>query len=402
MKLFSNSGKYSSEPKSGSKNRTSKSGSVEVHRRPTHEASDKPLTLEERTAARKAAAQRETRGTVRKSPAAESKPARVRKEPAQVVTDNPVQKIHREQSQPASIKTEAVPAPAEARPHNQKSHKNSKAKQKHQNRSIFLGAVAIFCVIMIVTFLFLGLRKWKAERSFREIAKTIESYEKEEFSGLSSDDSFTPTTDMSLDGDQIPLDIETAPKTILQKYADLYLRNSEFFGWVKIDDTRINYPVMRSFEDNDEYLYANFDGKYSYSGIPFADIKCSHDSDNILIYAHNMKDGTLFRDLMKYEKESYWKKHPTVMFSDLYDDYEYEVLAAFYDRVYLKSDDCFKFYQFIDAADKAEFDYAIDQFKEKSIYDTGVDAEYGDKLITLVTCAYHVDNGRFVVVARRK
>lgn len=78
------------------------------------------------------------------------------------------------------------------------------------------------------------------------------------------------------------------------------------------------------------------------------------------------------------------------------------MLAAFYDRVYYKTENCFKFYQFIDAADEVEFDNAVAKFRSKALYDTGVTASYGDRLITLVTCAYHTENGRFVVVARKK
>lgn len=154
--------------------------------------------------------------------------------------------------------------------------------------------------------------------------------------------------------------------------------------------------------DNEKYLHADFRGDYSYVGTPFADVKCTLDSDNILLYGHNIVDGSMFAGLFEYEDEEYWEEHPVIMFSDLYEDYEYEVLAVFYDRVYRKSETCFKFYQFIDAENEEDFDYAISQFKEKSLYDTGVDAEYGDQLITLITCAYHVENGRFVVVARRK
>ena len=77
-------------------------------------------------------------------------------------------------------------------------------------------------------------------------------------------------------------------------------------------------------------------------------------------------------------------------------------MSVFYDRIYYSHEDVFKFYKFVDAENEADFDYAVSQLKKKALYDTGVTAEYGDKLITLVTCAYHVDNGRFVIVARRK
>ena len=115
-----------------------------------------------------------------------------------------------------------------------------------------------------------------------------------------------------------------------------------------------------------------------------------------------MLDGSMFRSLMKYQEKTYWQAHPTIQFDTLYEEGEYEVLAAFYDRVYYTSENCFKFYQFIDALDETDFNEAIANFKSKALYDTGVTAQCGDEFITLVTCAYQTENGRFVVVARTK
>lgn len=205
------------------------------------------------------------------------------------------------------------------------------------------------------------------------------------------------TTEATLPADPA----ELAVKTILPQYAQLYQENNDLYGWIKIEDTRIDYPVMYSPDDPEKYLHANFEENYSYAGLPFLDANCTPDSDNLLIYGHNMLDGSMFRSLMEYERRDYWEKHPVIHFDTLYEEQTFEVLAAFYDRVYYKTETVFKFYQFIDAADEAEFDAAIAKFKEKSLYDTGVEASYGDQLITLVTCAYHTENGRFVVVARR-
>ena len=113
-----------------------------------------------------------------------------------------------------------------------------------------------------------------------------------------------------------------------------------------------------------------------------------------------MDDGSMFHSIINYESESFWKENPIIAFTTLYEERSYEIIAAFYDRVYYTYENCFKFYKFIDAESEDEFDTAIANFKEKSLYDTGVTARYGDKLITLVTCAYHVNNGRFVVVAK--
>ena len=263
------------------------------------------------------------------------------------------------------------------------------AKTKN-DKKIWIVAALIFLSIMLATLIYLKLRSKVAADDFKNLAQQVQSAEQA-----------SPVT-VPTESAEENVSTEPTVKTILPKYAGLYQQNPELFGWVRIDDTVINYPVMRSFEDNDEYLYANFEGKYSFAGIPFADIKCSNESDNILIYGHNIKDGSMFAGLFKYESEEYYKEHPVIIYSDLYEDYEYEILSVFYDRVYKKSDTNFKFYQFIDAADEEEYDYSIARLKAKSIYDTGVEAEYGDKLIMLVTCAYHVDDGRFVVVARRK
>ena len=107
------------------------------------------------------------------------------------------------------------------------------------------------------------------------------------------------------------------------------------------------------------------------------------------------------RELTKYKDSKYWEQHPIIKLDTLYEQHEYEVMAVFQDRVYRTYDQVFKFYQFIDADSEEEFDTAITYFKNKQLYETNVDAQYGDHLLTLVTCDYHTDNGRFVLVARR-
>ena len=200
---------------------------------------------------------------------------------------------------------------------------------------------------------------------------------------------------------------ETEPTNetqILPHLAEMYEQNPDLAGWIKIEDTVVDYPVMYTPEDGEKYIYADFQGKFNVAGLPFIEDDCCMDpeSDNLIIYGHNMKNGSMFASLMKYQKETYWKEHPTILFSTLHEEREYEIVSAFYDKVYYQHENCFKFYQFIDARDEARFNEAMDYYYEHALYDTGVTAEYGDRLITLVTCAYHIENGRFVVVAREK
>lgn len=114
-----------------------------------------------------------------------------------------------------------------------------------------------------------------------------------------------------------------------------------------------------------------------------------------------MKDGTMFAGLMDYENEDFFKAHPVIHFDTPDALQEYEIIAAFRTQVYKKNDKVFKHYNFINAKNAAEFENYITNIKNLACYDTGVTAKYGDKLITLCTCAYHVKNGQFVVVARK-
>ena len=194
----------------------------------------------------------------------------------------------------------------------------------------------------------------------------------------------------------------TPVPVVLEKYAKDAAKNPDMFGWIQIEGTKVDYPVMHTPEDPEKYLYKSFNKIPTASGTPFIDAKCSPDSDNLIIYGHNIKNGTMFNSIIKYESIDYFNEHPVIKFDTIFEKQEYEVMSAFYDRVYYKSEtDVFKFYQFIDAEDQAHFDSAVQTLKDKSIYDTGITAEYGDQLIMLVTCAYHTENGRFVVVARK-
>ena len=196
---------------------------------------------------------------------------------------------------------------------------------------------------------------------------------------------------------------ETEPPRMLPKMEVLYASNPDTIGWITIPDTKVDYPVMYTPYEPEKYIHANFKEQFSIGGLPFIEDACSMDpeSDNLIIYAHNMNDGSQFQNITNYAYKRFGLEHPTIQFSTLYEERTYEVVAAFPDKVYKPTEDVFKFYQFIDYENEEEFNEAMTYFKEKSAYDTGVTPVYGDKFITLVTCAYHVKNGRFVVVARQ-
>ena len=192
-------------------------------------------------------------------------------------------------------------------------------------------------------------------------------------------------------------------KSFLSDYQDLYLQNNDMVGWIKIEDTKINYPVMQSKNNPNFYLKHGFDKAYTDYGCPYVQENCDVDipSDNLIIYGHNMKDGSMFSGLMKYTDKSFGESHKIIRFDTLTEKCDYEVIAAFKTVVYTDSPESFKYYKFVNADTADEFNAYIAKCKELALYDTGVTAEYGDKLITLSTCEYSRNNGRLVVVAKK-
>ncbi len=194
-------------------------------------------------------------------------------------------------------------------------------------------------------------------------------------------------------------------RELLGVYKVMKESNPDFAGYLRIEGTELAYPVMYSPDDPEKYIHLDINGQECDGGLPFIDTRCAlePDSDNVIIYGHNMKNGSMFSTIISYQDKSFFQANPVIRFDTTDQVREYEVMSVFYDRVYYADEtDVFKFYNFIDAEDKYEYDEAIARYKEKSIYDTGVNAVYGDKLLTLVTCAYHTEEGRFVVVAVRK
>ena len=201
---------------------------------------------------------------------------------------------------------------------------------------------------------------------------------------------------LELENEQEPVQEEV---TAFDKYADVYAQNSDLVGWVSIPGTQIDYPVMQTKDNPDFYLKHAFDKSYSSYGVPYVQENCDIGiSDNLVLYGHHMNNGSMFSDLCKYESEDFYQEHKIIHFDTLESFGEYEVIAAFKTVAY--SQEGFKYYHFVRAESAEQFDEYIAECKELALYNTGVTAEYDDKLITLSTCEYSRTNGRMVVVAK--
>ena len=198
--------------------------------------------------------------------------------------------------------------------------------------------------------------------------------------------------------------IEPTKSERILKLEELKKQNDDIIGWVEIENTDINYPVLQA-EDNDFYMNHNYKGEFSTAGAIFLDKDYNWNipSSNLLIYGHNMKNSTMFQNLLNYNSIDFYNEHPIIRFTTLQEDAEYEILGAFYSKVYFKNDtNVFKYYKFINAQNENEYNDFVQNVKKSSLYDTGITANYGEQLITLSTCSYHTADGRFVVVGKKK
>ncbi len=191
-------------------------------------------------------------------------------------------------------------------------------------------------------------------------------------------------------------------KEVLDEYKNLINKNKKLIGWVKIDDTNIDYPVMQT-SDNEYYLDHNLNQEYDKNGSIFMDKDCDvlKPSTNFILYGHHMKSGKMFGSLHLYSDKSYYEKHKYIEFDTIYEKGTYEIMYVFRSKVYSEEEIVFKYYQFIDAVSEQEFDSNMREMAALSMYDTGVTAKYGDQLLTLSTCDYQEKDGRFVVVAKK-
>lgn len=202
---------------------------------------------------------------------------------------------------------------------------------------------------------------------------------------------------------------------MLPEYEVLYGENSDIIGWLSIEGTKINYPVMQTPEDEQYYLKRDFYGEANKNGCLIMDTDSTvgigtsetgyaggtKPSTNLIIHGHTMKSGLMFGKLNLYEAEDYGKEHRTICFDSLYEKREYELISVMYSQVYKKSDKVFKYYQFFQASSEEEFNEWYRNIKGRALYDTGVTAEFGDEFITLSCCSYHVEDGRLAVVGKR-
>ena len=252
-----------------------------------------------------------------------------------------------------------------------------------------LAAAALFCGIM---FAVQYSDAKNSEDAFSELSEMI----------------VEPETDAIVESEE---SIETDPETLTdeeiaaaiaaaahEKYSALFDQNNDFIGWISIEGTNVNYPVMQTPDNPDYYLKHSFEKSYSDYGVPYIEESCAVGlSNNVVIYGHHMKNGSMFADLCKYTEKDFYEEHKTIQFDTLSTLGKYEVVAVF---KFNTNKETFKYNEYCTMNEEA-FKEFMSQVHERELYDTGIDAEYGDQLLTLSTCEYTYTNGRLVVIAKK-
>jgi sortase B len=191
-----------------------------------------------------------------------------------------------------------------------------------------------------------------------------------------------------------PKPISKETESAKDRYATFLGINKDVTGWINIPGTKIDYPVVKS-SDNDFYLNHNIKKEQAVEGSIFMDYRNKGDGTdrNTIIYGHNMKDGSMFKALMGYKNKDFLNKHPVVTFNTLDKDVRWEVFSAYV------TDTSF-YYIKTDFSDDKDFEQLLKELKERSLYDTGVNVTKDDKILTLSTCSYEFEDARFAIHAK--
>lgn len=250
-------------------------------------------------------------------------------------------------------------------------------------KAIFRGLVVFFSVVLLVSAGFLAdyiIGSIKQRQQFKELSDLIGS-NGEKYAYVIHPDT----------GETVK---------ILEEYTTLFRLNPDLIGWIKINNTIIDYPVMHTPDRQNYYLQRDFYERYSKHGTIYlketADI--NYPSDNLILFGHRMNDGTMFTDLLKYKEKEFFLQNPTISLNSLTDYRNYQIIAVF--EVDTADSSYFHYHSFVDG-NTHSFDAYVLRCKQLSLYDTGVTAVDGDKLLTLSTCDDDTETGRFVVVAKQ-
>lgn len=267
-------------------------------------------------------------------------------------------------------------------------------------KSIFLLSMTVFLICMVLIALYF-VDIYRTDKLYDEIGTSYHARQPERVTELPEESLEEPASKIY---------------TLLPGAEELLAINDEIVGWISIPDTNVDYPVLQHLEDepgNEYYLYRNVQREESKPGSIFLDNRCTFDrvgedgtlevenSDNLIIYGHNMRDLSMFGTLKYYRTdEDYYEEHPVIELNSNYETYQYKIFGYFIADADDTTETRFEYWNAINFADETEFYDYVNEVKRRTLRLTNVDVEYGDSLLTLSTCSSVFDTARLVIVAR--
>lgn len=281
-----------------------------------------------------------------------------------------------------------------------------KKSKKLWAKILYYGLLAIFSLVFICSAIYIGKYIWGSLEAAGEYGDLQDQYSAPSRPAITESTQGTEETQSSIPPTEtVPPTEVTEPlgPVILEELLPFYEKNQHLVGWINVPNTKINYPVLQSPERPDYYLNHTFEGKWSSWGAIYVRESCDvfKPSDNLTLYGHHMKDGSMFSGLDNYRQKDFWEENQYIYFDTLYERHTYQVIATF--KTSANYGEGFSYHLYEDFASEDEFNYFVETIKElsKYYYENDVPVQYGDKLITLSTCEYTLDNGRLVVIAKR-
>ncbi len=283
--------------------------------------------------------------------------------------------------------------------------KEEQQKLKESQQSMMFKFLGIACVALsLVCILFYGISVFRE----RSAAKKLEEVQRQKNISQALDwyaDRIRDDTNESPGSIQQagPAEVETEtikPPEVLPEYTTMHNQYPELAGWIYIDDTMVDLPVMQT-TDNAYYLDKNIDGAEDVNGTLFMD--CRNDftkpGTNLIIYGHNMKSGAMFGGLKQYLDEDYLSAHDRIQFDTIYEKQNYRIVAVCLSDV--GSEGAYRYYNYIEAQSDEDFAAFLENVRNCAVYDRTQDVMRSDSLLTLSTCNNYVEDGRLFIVAKK-
>ncbi len=256
--------------------------------------------------------------------------------------------------------------------------KSEKSKNKVKKViSIILTLVFIICIIYLI------IVKYNAKKNENMYLELYES--------------------MVIEPDETTTELANINDKFIEKIKELQQINEDVKGWIRIEGTTVNYPLLQT-SDNDYYLTHNYKKEKSSYGSIFMKQEANllENNSNVIIYGHNMRDEQMFNNLLKYKDKKYYQEHPTIKIFTDEQETEYKIVSVFNSKVFYEYEqNVFRYYQYNNFEDENKYNEYISNCKKIQLYDTGENVQYGEQLLTLITCEYSQENGRLIVIAKR-